>query len=259
MFFGFLILLGVFIGVLIATIVVVVMHMRTTTQLNKMTFPAYEYAIKKAEHEAQALIQEAQKTARDITAQAEQTGQQTIDEYTQQAKHIHTKYVDTIALQTKEITDALHSVQASQTQAMTSVVSFAEDAITSQQTLLSESVKKTNQKITHTAEVLEKEAQKVVKDFYTRIDTVAQKFEKKLEEVDKVGQNHLKSHILSLQNAADEHIKEYQKSREDLLDAHIEQLVEKIVIQVLHTQLPTSAHASLARTALEDAKAKHIL
>ena len=98
-----------------------------------------------------------------------------------------------------------------------------------------------------------------MKDFYTRIDTVAQKFEKKLEEVDKVGQNHLKSHILSLQNAADEHIKEYQKSREDLLDAHIEQLVEKIVIQVLHTQLPTSAHASLARTALEDAKAKHIL
>ena len=45
MFFGFEILIGVFIGVLVATIVVVVIQIRTTSQISKLTFPAYELSL----------------------------------------------------------------------------------------------------------------------------------------------------------------------------------------------------------------------
>lgn len=258
-FFSVELLAGTFVGLLLAMLVLLVLQVRTTSQVNKLTFPAYEYVIKKAEHDAHLLIQEAQQKADTIIVDAKKAGHATIREYTNQATQIHEEYKDAVARQTAHIGATLHEVSDAQTIALQNLTGAAASMIASQQQEVVAHVKKTNTALAAASADVEKEVLEVARALHARITGVGESIETQLREVDTLGKAQLATHLASLQTAADEHIAVYQDARMKLLDAHVEQLVESVVVQVLHTQLPVAEHASLARTALEEAKAMHIL
>lgn len=259
MFFGFEILVGVFVGVLFATIVVMIMNIRTTSQVNKMTFPAYEYAMKKAEHDAEGLIADARKNARAIITDAEKAGHDTIAGYTNQATEIHEKYKEAIAAQSEHIVSTLHDASNAQGQALTSAITSAESAIAAEQQKVADSADRTQSALEKTAEHTEHQVQQSLQTLQSTVVQAGKDIKKQLQGAETAGEQKLAAHIDSMQEAADAHLATYEASRTKLIDAHIEQLVDSVVAQVLHTQLPVSEHASLARAALEEAKAKHII
>ena len=259
MFFGFEILVGVFIGVLFATIVVLVMHLRTTSQMTKLTFPAYEYAIKKAEHDADGIISDARKRAREIIANADKVGQTMSGNYDMQAKGIQQKYEAALARQTEKVVKEFHTGAAEQVQKLYTVTSTAERAITTEQKKVTDNVTRINTAIEAAATKAEHHTQEVIEALDKRMERVGSTLEGKLRETQEGGAEKLEQHLAGLQGVADEHIKVYEASRRRLLDAHIEQLVEAVVMKVLHTRLPVSEHGSLAREALEEAKSKNII
>lgn len=252
-------LIGTFLGLLVAMVVLLVLQIRTTTQVNRLTFPAYEYVIKKAEHDAQALIQEAQKKAQSIIVSAEQAGQKTIAEYTNQATQIHQEYSDAIQAQTQGVTQALHKNESVQTQAMDSLLASAKSSITEQQNLVIKAAEGVNTALSQTTIETHQKAEEAVSALHDRVEKISDSIELQLKEVTALGTDKITTHLATLQATADEHIAAYEASRIKLLDAHVEQLVESVVGEVLHTQLPVAVHASLAREALEEAKAKNIL
>jgi vacuolar-type H+-ATPase subunit H len=259
MFFGFEILVGVFTGVLLATIVVLVVQIRSTSQVNKLTFPAYEYAMKKAEYDAETLIADARKSARTIITDAEQAGHETISGYTTQATEIHEQYKELLAGQTKSIANSLQEVSDRQVHALEEIVASTEGSISVEQKKIGDSVLRTNESITKTAQQIEHTAHESILALQTNIEKVGKDLEKQLHTIETSGEEKLAAHLDAMQKTADAHIATYEASRTKLMDAHIEQLVESVVSKVLHTQLPVSEHASLARAALEEAKSKHIL
>jgi len=259
MFFGFEILVGVFVGVLIATIVVLVLNIRTTSQVNKMTFPAYEYAMKKAEHDAEGLLSDARKNARKIITEAEKAGHETISKYTDQAEDIHEKFEVVIAEQTKNIGVSLHEASGTHLQALKSMLASTEAGLLVEQKKVIELVGRTSAGLEAIASRAEHHAKDTAESLQDRITEVSQTIESRLLRAEAKGEDTLTAHLESLQKTADNHVAAYEVSRIKLMDAHVEQLVESVVVQVLHAQLPISEHTSLARKALEEAKAKHIL
>lgn len=259
MFFGFEILIGIFVGVLIAAIVVLIMHIRTTSQMSKLTLPAYEYAMKKAEYDAESIVSEAKKRARQIIADAEKEGHKTISGYTNQAAEIHKKYREVIAIQTDSIGQALHKASDVQVQALEKVIASADGIIKGEQKKILDSVAGTSKHMAQMADEAQKKAQGTMEGLQQSIDEAGKKIQVQLERAEKKGEEKLAKHLDSLQGVADAHIDKYEESRKKLVDAHIEQLVEAVAMKVLHTKLPVTEHTSLAREALEEAKSKHIL
>lgn len=259
MFFGFEILVGIFIGVLVATIVVVVIQIRTTSQISKLTFPAYEYAIKKAEAEADAIVIDARKKARGVMIEAEKAGQAMVGTYDTQANGIQKKYEAALARQTEKVVKEFHDGAAEQVQKLYTVTSTAERAITTEQKKVTDNVTRINASLEEVATKAEHRTQEVITALDKRLERVGIAIEASLKETQEGGAKKLQEHLASLQGVADEHLEVYAASRKRLLDAHIEQLVDAVVMKVLHTQLPVSTHGSLARDALKEAKSKHIL
>jgi|AntRauTorcE11897_2_1112592.scaffolds.fasta_scaffold07573_2 F0F1-type ATP synthase membrane subunit b/b' len=252
-------LIGTFLGLLLAMVILLVLQVRTTNKVNKLTYPAYEYVIEKAEHDAEKLVQEAQHKAQSIIAAAQQAGAKTIADYTSQAKEIHTEYSTALHTQTESLEHAMQDISDEETAALQKVTDAAEDMITTQEKSVITNVEKTNQSIQQLVAQTEQGAKESIAHIEEQIAAVGDRLETQLKETDTTGQELLQKHIASLQGVADKHVEMYTDARIKLLDEHIEQLVESVVLDVLHTQLTPSEQASLAFKALQEAKAQHIL
>jgi F0F1-type ATP synthase membrane subunit b/b' len=252
-------LIGTFLGLLLAMVILLVLQVRTTNKVNKLTYPAYEYVIEKAEHDAEKLIQEAQHKAQSIITQAEQSGAKTIADYTSQAKEIHSEYSSALHAQTESLEHTMQGISSEETAALKQVTDAAEDMIESQEKSILANVAKTNQSIEQLASKTEQEATESITHLEEHVEEVGDMLEAQLKATDIAGQALLKNHVAALQGQADKQVAAYTDARIKLLDAHIEQLVESVVLEVLHTQLTPSEQASLAFQALKEAKEQHIL
>jgi hypothetical protein len=258
-YFTIELLIGTFLGLLLAMIILLVLQVRTTNKVNKLTFPAYEFVIEKAEHDAQKLLQEAQHKAQSIIVEAEQAGVKSIADYTTQAKEIHTQYSSALHAQTKSLEQAMQDISTQETAALKKVTDAAKDLIEAQEKSVIKNVKKTNQSIEQLVVKTEQEVNQSIVQLGERVAGVADILETQLKATDAAGQEKLGEHLASLQTVADKHVQMYTDARTNLLDTHIEQLVESVVLKVLHTQLSPSEQATLAFESLKEAKAQHIL
>jgi len=252
-------LIGTFLGLLLAMVILLVLQVRTTNKVNKLTFPAYEYVIEKAEHDAEKILQEAQHKAQSIIQEAQQSGAKTIADYTSQAKEIHSEYSSALHAQTESLEDVMHDVSRKETASLKQVTDAAEDIIEAQEKSILANVAKTNQSIEQLAAKTEQEATESMAHLDEHVEEVGDMLEAHLKATDTAGQALLKNHVASLQGQADKQVAAYTEARIKLLDAHIEQVVESVVLEVLHTQLTPSEQASLAFKALKEAKEQHIL
>lgn len=258
-FFILAVLIGILVGVLLAAIVVLILHLRNSSQLNRLTYPAYEYAVKKAQHEADALIKVAQEKAREIIAKAEEAGQESIKEYDEAANQMQIKYREALAAQSTELLKRFEQATNEQTQTLRDASQNMQESFASEHKKVIHNVTSINDSLAAMATKAEQHTKNVVATLETKINTVSKEIEDSLRGAEEKGLSELSGHFESMKEALEKEVRTYGDSRKQLLDAHVERLVEDVVKNILHTTLPASTHASLARQALEEAKAKHIL
>ncbi len=259
MFFSVELIAGVLSGLVIATVIMLVLQIRNATMINKLTFPAYEYVVKQAEHKANEIIASAQKEARAIISSAEQAGQKTIVQYTQKASQLQEHYEVTLQklvselsgkmVQTAEqsgvqVDAALAAMAATLTLREANLISQFDTSLVSVEKMLATLQTHTTATLTH---------------MESDIAELSRKLGESLTKEDSQQQERIAVQLQKLQDNAAAQIEEYQKARMALLDAHIERLVEDIVMRVLHKKLSVDEHAQLAREALVEAKAHNLL
>lgn len=250
---------GIFAGVLLAAIVVLILHIRTNSQIDRMTYPAYEYAIKKAEHDADAVIQEAQQKAREIIANAEQTGQQSILTYNEEAKVIHQKYQEALTQQGTELSQKFNNIAEQETHKLHEAIGGMSQSLSSEHQRAMENLSRVTGSLESTSEKAQQQAERLLASLEERIGAVSAEIEGALKNAEAEGLNSIAGHFKALNKTVEEEVAAYSEGRKKLLDQHVERLVEDVVKRVLQAELPVSTHAALARKALEEAKAKHIL
>lgn len=258
-FFLLAVLAGVLVGVLIAAIVVLILHIRTNSQINRLTYPAYEYAIKKAEHDADRLLREAQEQARSVIAKAEETGQATIRTYDEEARQMHERYQEALTKQGTEMAAKFSEIAQQETHKLHEAIGSLSQSLTEEHNKAISTITRVSNSLEAAGTEAETHAKSMVASLNERMDAVSSEIEASLKAAQTDGLKQISTHFASLSTGIEEEVAAYSAERKKLLDAHIERLVEDVVTRVLQVELPVSTHASLARKALEEAKAKHIL
>ena len=251
--------MGLLAGLVIASIIMLVLQIRNSTSINKLTFPAYEYVIKKAEHQANEIINEAQKQARLIVTQAEQGGQKTVASYTQDAAKAHESYLASYAEYGKALADKLDSAGEKGIAQLQTLQAEASDMLTKQQNVLKTRFDSSLLSVEKLASTLEQKTTQNLSLMETHIAEVGKRLVDSLQTDNQKQKELIASHLEKALDVAEEQIATYQKARVALLDTHIERLVEDITARVLHKKLSISEHAELAREALAEAKAHNLL
>lgn len=250
---------GVLVGLVIATVIMLVLQIRNSVQINKLTFPAYEYVVKQAEHKANEIISLAQKEARAILAEAEKSGQKAFATYNETAVTTQEKYAGTLATLSTSLSEKLADLAQKGGEHLLSVTTQATDTIASKEKAVATAF---DVPLTHMNELageLKKKSAHTLSQIDGEVASVFLKLGASLSERDDSYKKQIDTHLTEALARAEEEIGAYKKARLSLLDTHIERLVEDVATQVLHTSLTTKEHAELARKALEEAKEHNLL
>lgn len=211
-------MIGFMAGLGVALVVALALELYNSRRITKLTSPMYEYAVKKAENESAKIIEEAQKKARDLMAEAERASLAVTAERTKQSEGAEHAYE--AALKTM--------LDTSQSQLAASAKTLRENQDHLSETMLT-SMKKE-----------EEEAKaKIVAD----IGAMTAEHKKRL---DAAFEETLK--------AAKADAESYGEARKAAIEAHIFALVKEAVRITLQKSLPPEAHGELVRAALEEAK-----
>lgn len=251
--------LGLLIGLVVGMIILLILQVKNSSQVNKLTFPAYEYVVKQAEHKANGIIESAQKEARAIVSAAETSGQKIIEEHTQTATRTHEEYVKTIEQYTNALTEKLNSVAQDSHTHLESVANAAIVAVQKQHESVGAQFDIATQRVHEIGDKLEMQANKSATDLEAHIQVVSQALVEKLQHEDAAYKTFIGEHLSKAIAVAEAQVVEYQKARIALLDTNIEKLVEDVTARVLHKELTVSQHAELALQALKEAKEHNVI
>ncbi len=246
------------IGLTIAMAALLLLQMRSSSQMHKLTYPAYEFVVRKAEHDADVIIEEAQKKARSIIAEAEKTGQVTMQSYEKSAKEAQDHFVERFG----NITDNLAShLEVASQKGVAEVESFAQDALLAlqaEQAAVTGGFKDALLSVTTFSNDLHTKTDAALAHMHQGVEDASAALALKLQEESDAGSAHIAAFLEKTLATAEAQILAYQ-SRIALLDTHIERLVEDVARNVLHKELTLHDHAELARNALKEAKEHNVL
>ena len=214
--------LGFAIGLAFAFLILLSLELYNSRRVNKLTYPAYEYAQKRAEEEAHRIIDGAQKEARKIVSTAETAGLALTSTRKQEGESAEHAYEAAL----KELMQKLE-VQLQQS------VKLAE-----------ESQAKISAALSSQLETEGKDARAHLRESGTKIES---EYRSRLE-----------GELSATLAAAKEEVDGYARARKAAIDEHITALVGEAVRIVLQKHLPKEIHADLARAALEEAKASGV-
>lgn len=258
-FSGVEIILGALIGLVLSMIILLVLQFRSSSLMNKLTYPAYEYVIKQSEHKANLILEQAQKEAREITAEAEKAGQKILGNYTDSSRASHDAFVKNLEQFTHGLTSQLSDTTNNGMAQLQAVTSAAKQSLEKEQSSITAQVVVTLETAKSSSEMLQKKVSEAVLRMEENIASVSDNLAHKLQDEHTNQTAHIQAHLQKALDAAESQIESYQKSRIALLDRHIERLVEDITKRVLHKQLSIDDHAELARAALSEAKEHNLL
>jgi len=240
-------------------ITMLLMQMRSSARVNKLTYPAYEYVMRQTEAKAEKMLQKAQEEARHIVAAAEKTGQKTIQEYTKSATETHGVYLKTVEKFTNQLSEKLEESSHASSAQLEKLADEAIASMSSQQKVVQEKFSSALESVEKTSLQLEGETTEAIGELKRHVTEASTRLIEKLNAEGKQHTQYIHEHLEKAASSAEEQITEYQKARTALLDTHIERLVEDITARVLHKELTLTDHAELARAALADAKEHNLL
>lgn len=258
-FFLTLLFIGSLAGLLIGMIVLLVLERRNTQTMNKLTYPAYEYVIKKAEHDAEAILNEARGKARSIIVDAEKTGQKTIEVYKKDAATMQDAFAQSIDDLRHHLSKELTASHEAGIKTLEGAMAALTDSLTDEEEKVRSAYSSLLEGAHTLARTMEEESHKSLTVMEQEITKTAGAITDKLKKEDEAYERYIDEHLQAAVKAAEEEIKTYRDKRIALLDLHIERLVEDVAKEVLHVQLTPTQHGDLARDALIEAKQHNLL
>ena len=254
------ILIGVtIIALIIGMIILLILQITSNARAGKLTYPVYEYVVRKAEHEADGIIEQAQKEARTIIVEAEKSGQETMQLYAESAKKAHDAFSESLDAYTSKLTGHLESASAKSISELQKVAEVTSSSMQQQQQTVSARFDEVLSSVQGVSETLESKALRAVDGMRQSIEQVEKSLIADIQARQTHQQEQIEQFLEKTLQSAEANIASYQKSRIALLDAHIEKLVEDVTRKVLHKQLTLDEHAELARLALVEAKENNLL
>lgn len=240
-------------------VILVIMSIRNGAQMQKLTYPVYDYIVKKADHEAQEVVKKARKEAEEIVQSAQQSGQEVIASYTKKAEEAREKYGQSLTTLGNSLEKILEHAKDDGEASLREQFEQLQKTLAEHQRSWVDRSDAVVGELGSVASMLEKRSTDTLNhidaDLKTVTETLASALKERLEKQDEAVGAHLKS----LSEAAEAEIISYKKARLSILDARIESLVEEVAKRVLRTELTNPDHARLAREALAEAKEHNLL
>lgn len=252
-------LVGVLGGLIIAVLAVLVLQLRNQSKLTTLTYPAYEYALQQAEHDANEVVKKAHAQAREIITKAETITREDIAARQEKITSANDAYF-------KE----LEQLHVSMHRHLTQVAEAGVTSLTSASEEIAAHTKQQSAALKKFATATQSDWQGVIDQTTTTLDTHAAEASatikkliatatKELTSAQAEQRRALAEHMSTLMDEAKSEITEYRQQRQQLIDTHIADIVTDVTTEVLHTTLDSAQHATLARTALAAAKQDHLL
>lgn len=253
------IFIGLLAGLTAAMLAVLILQLRSQSRVAKLIYPAYEYALQQAEHDANQVLKKAQQQAREIITKAETTARADIAKRQETIEAANETYFK--ELEQLHVSMHRHLEQVAHA-GVTSLTNASEEIAVHTKTQ-SETLKKfTTSTKSEWQSVVEQTSKALATQAATAektMETVLQQTTTALVQAETEQRSALADHMAKLLEEAKAEVEEYTKQRQQLLDAHIADIVAEVTTQVLHTTLDSTEHAKLAREALAAAKQEHLL
>ena len=214
-----LLFVGIIAVIVIGLVVFVALELYNSGRVSRLTSSVYEYALKRAEGEAERIVREAREEARRIVSKADEESLKRVESAKKESEAAHAAYAQALADMLKSLVERLEKA----TQA-------TEEA-----------------QVQHSRE----------RDVSLRASERAAS--KRLEELSHEHASRLEAHLVERFNQAEEEIASYERARCAVVDERMAALVVETTRIVLHKELTSSEHAELTEHALEEAKAGGLL
>lgn len=253
---------------------------RNSIKIQKLTFPVYDYTVKKAQEKAHKIVWDAMRQARALLVDAELQGLKRRAKRTIEAEHVEEKYEDRLeelmhkteqllirySAQTEKkyaelgraLTGHMEEHRALVDRELHDIAKRLEETKAS----LDEQIKNTegeykelSESLRSAAEARAKKAEAVVEESTAH---AMDSFAAMLSKMEADGRTRLEKHIEDEMAETKKAIERYRTERMKLIDNKILALVEETTAIALGRQLSAKEHADLIFRSLEEAKQKGV-
>jgi hypothetical protein len=209
-------------GVALSLIVLLVLEFYNNHRVTKLTYPVYEYALKRSEEEANRIVAAAKLEAR---------------------KLIETAEAESIKLAGARKSEE-EAAEAAYQEALKTLLGKLEAQFNEHAKSVSEAETRIN---TEAVAEMKEGAASLASNQKKTLDALEAETGKRIDE-----------HLTAAFATADKEIAEYERARKEMIDHRIVDLVGETMKIVLHKNLPETVHADMVRAALEEAKANRV-
>lgn len=244
------VLLALFVGL----VILILLQMRSNSQVSKITFPAYEFTMKKAQAEADKLLGEARKQAREIIAKAELESQTMLALRSEESVKDYRAYSETLKTMKDSLSGTLSKLSGeAETSSREMSERFVRD-IEAQSGALQKRMGEIQEKLEDVPRRIEAQSSEIAESIRGEVRRVGEELRSALAETHRETTALVRERIEKSLSELESDIETYRRGRRNLIDNHIETLVRDIVRIALGKELEREDHAKLVRSALEEAK-----
>ena len=258
---------------LTVAIFLLIMLLRSSDKVHKLTYPVYDYIIKEAQHKAQEITYDAMKHSRDLLVDAELEGIKVIAKEKIDSRKIEEEYEQQLSTLTEQTKKLLEEYTRKATGELQNITKTLEQSIRNNL----QNVEKTGSHATEELQSLTKTLEKTIHDNLKRVEEAGTEGVKRSEELTEQILEELSkrlSHAFeNLEGSVKDKIQEniekefdsvreiidmYKKKRMDMVDNEIIALIEQTTTLALQKKLTFREHTDLLFAALEEAKSQNI-
>lgn len=250
---------AVAIGLVIGLIVLLVLQILTSMRVQKLTYPLYEYALSKAQTDAQRIVKEAQEQARTILSEAQSAATSLAKKEVAEvdARSVdYRKELDALAAKAQQLLTAegehARSEQAEVLQKLVKEIGAHGETLQARMADIEKELKAfldgASARSRDMRQALEAEGKQVSGDITKAFEDVAAQGKKRIDEG-------IEGFLKQAQTEAEA----YRENRKRLVDEHMADLVVEATKVVLRKALTPDEHADLAARALKEARTAGML
>lgn len=258
---------------LTVAIFLLIMLLRSSDKVHKLTYPVYDYIIKKAQHKAQEITYDAMKHSREMLVDAELEGVKVIAKEKIESRKIEKEYEQQLTILTEQTKKLLESYTHKATEELQDLTKTLGENVKNNL----QNIEQTGSRATEELQSLTKTLEKTIHDNLKKVEEAGtegvkrseERIQHTLEELSKSLSHAFESLEGSVKDKIEEHIEKefdsvremidlYKKKRMDMIDSEIIALIERTTALALQKKLTLGEHTELLFSALEEAKSQNI-
>lgn len=245
---------AVALGLVIGMIILLFLQAKSSHEISKLTYPAYEFTIKKAQNSADEIIAKAQEQARAIIAKAEEESGVALKARSEESEANYKAYLESFESLRATLTASLAStVEETENQSRELSEMFVAH-LREQDEDMQKKIANLSEQFNEIPTGLLEQSNGIVENLRERVARAGEQLEHALISAHEKNQAEIEEHFQKGFSEAERDIELYREGRKRLIDRQIETLVKDVVRETLKRELSRSDHAELVREALIEAR-----